>query len=114
MLILDSNILIYSLQREYQYMRDYFQGKEFFCSIMSKVEVLGYHKLSSQEKTAFEILFSKINLIPVTEEIVERSIHLKQIQKLTLGDALIAATALEFDAELVTANKKDFQWIKNL
>lgn len=86
--ILDSNILIYSLQREYQYVRDYFQGKDFSRSIISKVEVLGYHKLSNQEKNAFEVLFSKISLIAVIEEIIERAIHLKQEQRLTLGDAL--------------------------
>jgi len=33
---------------------------------------------------------------------------------MSLGDAIIAGTALEHGLTLVTANVKDFQWIPNL
>ncbi|VEN73119.1 Twitching motility protein PilT (fragment) [Candidatus Desulfarcum epimagneticum] len=33
---------------------------------------------------------------------------------MSLGDSLIAATALVYDLKLATANVKDFLWIKRL
>ena len=33
---------------------------------------------------------------------------------MSAGDALIAATALEFDLEVYTRNVSDFDWIPNL
>jgi len=39
---------------------------------------------------------------------------LRQRQKLTLGDALIAATCLEQGYTLATANIGDFGWIEEL
>ena len=39
---------------------------------------------------------------------------LRQLRKMTLGDALIAATALVHQLTIVTHNQKDFVWIPNL
>ena len=39
---------------------------------------------------------------------------LRQWQKLTLGDTLIAATCLEQGCTLATANIEDFSWIEEL
>jgi len=39
---------------------------------------------------------------------------LKQQRKISLGDAIIAATALEHSLQLVTRNSKDFAWIDEL
>ncbi len=33
---------------------------------------------------------------------------------MSLGDAIIAATALEYNATLVTRNTSDFDWISDL
>jgi predicted nucleic acid-binding protein len=42
------------------------------------------------------------------------AIQLRQSRKLTLGDALIAATCMEQGGTLATANVGDFSWIKEL
>jgi predicted nucleic acid-binding protein len=78
------------------------------------VEVLGYHSLKSGEKAELENFFSRLNLIyPVAEEF-QRAIELRQKHAMSLGDALIAATALTHALTLATHNTKDFTWIKSL
>lgn len=45
---------------------------------------------------------------------MEQAVKLRQLRKMTLGDALIAGTALVFGLTLVTRNVDDFQWIAGL
>ena len=80
----------------------------------TKVETLGYHKLSDKEKKFLNLLFDRINVITLDDEIITSAIHLKQHRKTSLGDALIAATALTKKLTLVTNNTDDFENIKGL
>lgn len=114
MYLLDSNILIYALQAEHQQLRDLITKKKSVCSIISKIEVLGYHKLVKGEKEALEYFFSNITITPLNSEIAQLAIELRQERKLSLGDAIIAATALFNKAELLTANTNDFNGISKL
>lgn len=114
MYLLDSNILIYALQAEHQALRKLISKKESCCSIISKIEVLGYHKLSKDEKEAFGYLYRDINILPLSSETAQLAIELRQEKKKSLGDAIIAATAILNQAELLTANTKDFSEISNL
>lgn len=41
-------------------------------------------------------------------------ISIRQQRKLSAGDAIIAATALHYDIELLTRNIDDFEWIPEL
>ena len=45
---------------------------------------------------------------------IERAIKLHQQKNMKLGDAIIAATALEYDIPLVTRNESDFKHIAGL
>lgn len=85
-----------------------------FISIISKIEVLGYHKLSEKEKHALLAFFNNASIIGLSEGITNKSIFLRQKYKLTLGDAIIAATALENGLELITRNRADFKHITGL
>ncbi len=114
MLLLDSNILIYALLPKHQKLRDFLRQKEWACSIVSKIEVLGYNKFTNDELAAFHSLFDNVNILPLTSEIADTAIRLRQTKKMSLGDSIIAATSLAYHAELLTANTKDFDWIENL
>jgi hypothetical protein len=50
----------------------------------------------------------------MTEAIARRAIGLRQTKSISLGDSLIAGTALEHELGLVTRNAKDFARIDNL
>lgn len=50
----------------------------------------------------------------IDSSIITRAIQLKQIRRMSVGDAIIAATALVNDFDLYTHNVQDFRWIEGL
>ncbi len=113
-MILDSNIIIYSTKPEHAFLRNFIAKNSPLVSAVSYVEVLGYHKLTSLEKELFEQFFRSTRILPISKEVTARAVQLRQTKKMTLGDALIAATALVNNAVLVTNNTADFDWIDEL
>lgn len=83
-------------------------------SIISRVEVLGWHRLADAERSAFEALFRLLDIVHPTSATFETAIRLRQTRKMTLGDALIAATALERGLTLATRSVDDFRHVAGL
>jgi toxin FitB len=46
--------------------------------------------------------------------LIDAAVGLRRQRKMSLGDSLIAATALAQGLTLVTRNIRDFQWIETL
>jgi predicted nucleic acid-binding protein len=114
MVLADSNILIYAIQPEHAKLRQWLLDTLPKVSIVSRVEILGYHKLQEAEKGALAELLDTLELVYLTPACYEIAIQLRQRRKLTLGDALIAATCLDREYRLATANTGDFDWIEEL
>ena len=112
--MLDSNFIIYAAKPEYPGLRRLIAARSPAVSVVSKVEVLGYHKLTAAERLHFEAFFAAAEVLPITDSVVGRAVALRQTRKMSLGDALVAATALEFGRELLTRNVKDFAWVTGL
>jgi toxin FitB len=113
-MLLDSNIIIYAIQPEFQRLRNWINEHQITLSAINLVEVLGYHRLTAADKQDFEELFSCATVYPVSQENIETAIDLRQQRKMSLGDALIAATALEHHQTLATRNTSDFNWVEEL
>jgi len=114
MIILDSNIVIYSALPENEPLREFITVESPVVSVITRVEVLGFHDLITAHKEYFESFFASACELPISDEIIDKAIELKQHRNISLGDSLIAATALENSLVLATANIKDFQWIDAL
>lgn len=114
MILLDSNLLIYSVQKEHDALRQWILTIQPAYSIISKVEVLGYWNLSLEQAQAIAAVLSPMREISLTSRQCERAITLRQQRKMSLGDALIAATAIDHELTLATRNTKDFDWISGL
>jgi len=114
MIIFDTNIIIYSAKQEYIGLRPLFFSPNSLISAISKVEVLGFHSLDDGEKLYFESIFKTIKVLPIDFEIIDKAIELRQQKKMSLGDSIIAATSLVFDAELYTRNISDFKHISDI
>lgn len=52
--------------------------------------------------------------MPVSDAVVQQAVKLRQAKKMTLGDALVASTALVHGHTIATRNAKDFSGIPGL
>jgi len=114
MMLLDSNIIIYTAQPENAFLQQFIEENTPSVSAISYVEVLGFHKIAPDDKLHFEQFFATASMIPITQAILDHAVKLRQSKKMSLGDSLVAGTALTYDLALVTRNTKDFNWIPNL
>lgn len=113
-MLLDSNIIIHAALPEYGALQDFIAKHAPAVSAISRVEVLGYHLLTQQDRSEFEEFFAAATVLPVSDLVITKAIELRQVRKLKLGDALIAGTALAHGLTLVTKDTQDFQWIDGL
>ncbi len=114
MRLLDSNIIIYATLSENEWLREWLETEPLAVSQISRVEVLGYHLLKEEERRDLAGFLDALLVIPITAEITDRAIALRQQRKMGLGDSLVAGTALEAGCELVTRNMEDFRWVEGL
>lgn len=113
-MLLDSNTIIYAALPEHESLRKFLTQQIYFVSAISYVEVLGYHQLTAANKEYFKAFFHNTTTLPVCEKVIQKASSLRQQKKMSLGDAIVAATALVHDLTLVTHNIKDFEWIEEL
>jgi len=113
-MILDSNIFIYAVQPEYVDLRNWCSQRNLSASEITRLEVLGYHNLSETDERDLTRLFALTTLHPVSSTVINGAISLRQQRNISVGDAIIAATALLHRQTLVTRNIDDFGWIDGL
>lgn len=113
--LIDTNILIYyfngSLSVSAKEIITAMFNDHFNISVISKMEFLGFSRFDAHEKREAAKFVSYATVLPLSEAIVDRTIELKQAGKIKLPDAIIAATALCHNLNLVTHNVKDFAGI---
>ena len=112
MICFDTNIIIYIANRTLE--ESIIQNEPIIYASILRIEALGYQNIRSIEEQRIKELLATITEIPLTEPIIENAVRLRQQKKMSLGDAIVAATALENDGELWTANTDDFAGIDNL
>lgn len=112
MILLDSNLFVYLSTRT---LTGASLGKNIPAhASVTRIESLGYDNLSVAEASYLRNLFARSIELDLTKPIADRAIELRQQKRMSLGDAIIAATALEHNLELWTANEKDFATITEL
>ena len=112
MIILDSNLFIYLSKGRLD--SKIVADTDISHASVTRIEALGYPILPVNELLLLNKLFEESYEWPLTDAVVGRAVTLRQARRMTLGDSIIAATALESDCELWTANDSDFQGIENL
>ncbi len=113
-MLLDSNIIIYSAQPENAQLRAFIAEHTPAVSALSYLEVLGYHRLTEQQRQYFEEFFQLAQVLPIAQDVLTQAATLRQQRRMTLGDAVIAGTALVYELILITRNVDDFRWITEL
>ena len=115
MKLIDSNILIYSGEPQFApILLPFVTNPTNFVSIVSHVETLGYHSIKSKQVVYFENLFRILQTLSIDEMVVKEAIRVRQLKKISLGDAFIAATAIVHGLEIISRNTSDFSGISGL
>jgi hypothetical protein len=113
-MLLDSNIIIYAAQPQHAHLRAFAAEHVPAVSVVSLVEVLGFHRLQPSDRALFEGFFRAAEILPLSDAVVQQAIRLRQQRKVSLGDSIVAATALHHRRTQVTRNTDDFRWIPDL
>lgn len=119
-LILDTSILIDHLRRKdrvHTILAEITRaGYEGAISIITHTELYAGKSVWQDEslKMILDKLCSGFNIIQIDIHLSESAGKIRAYYNLSLGDSIIAATAIENDYELVTLNEKDFKKIPDL
>jgi predicted nucleic acid-binding protein len=112
MILLDTNIAIYLAQGALD--ATIIASDDIAFATISHVEALGYHRLVVAEQSRLVSIFKNAEDIDLSAKVVNIAIELRQSKNMGLGDAIVAASAIEAGLVLWTANTKDFEHIENL
>jgi len=112
--ILDSNIAVYLLQGLLTKNVSLFLRKVLKqiaqLSLISKIELLCW----DEESSLIENFIDDSIILPISDEIVVKTIEIRRKYKTKLPDAIIAATAIIYNCKLITGNENDFRKIEEL
>lgn len=111
-LFVDTNVLI-NLAEGRSGVDQYLESNNLFVSVVSEIELLGWHKITTSQKNYFKSLLNDCSVVGITNPVKELSIQLKQKHKVKLPDAIIAASALHLGTPLLTFDK-GFEKFKDL
>lgn len=115
MYLIDTNILIYSGDPAYApLLLPFVTDTANSVSLVSHIETLGFQRITPAQINYFSHLFKILQILPIDSAIAQEAILIRQNRKMTLGDAIIAATALVHNLEIVTRNITDFTGIPNI
>jgi predicted nucleic acid-binding protein len=85
-----------------------------FISVITRMELLSWKSLNPKDEEVIKEFISDSIVFSLEESIINRTILLRKSFAIKLPDAIIAATALVHDMQLITHNLKDFTNIPGL
>jgi len=115
---LDTNSIIYFLQG-YKELTSVFEnierGKALpLISVITKIELLSFPDLTAKDEMRIKELFDNLEVIGLSDEVIEESVKVRKQFHLKVPDAIIAASCLVNKGVLVTRDKAGFRKVKNL
>ena len=113
-MLLDSNIILHAAREEHTALREFIQAHAPAVSVISRIEVLGYHKLNEADREFLQRFFQSAEIRPLSQTVVQSAIDLRSRRRMSLGDSIIAGTAIIHERTLVTRNIDDFRWIEEI
>ncbi len=102
--LLDTNVLI-ALDANHPKVVSRIDGITAHISFVSEIELLSFRGLTSKQRNHLKEMISHFTVIDVSAPIKNRTIELRIKHNIKLPDALIAATSIEYQLPLITADK---------
>lgn len=116
--LIDTNILIYVFSNRLSFViterMNRFFKESFIISAINQMEFLGWKGATPEQFQQAIDFLHYARILPVDSAVIDKTIALKREIKIKLPDAIIAATCLVNDLDLLTRNVKDFIGIDSL
>lgn len=113
--LMDTNIVIDAMGNIMpDQTKKFVAGLTPIVSSVTYMETLGWHKASSLQLAPLQRFMGIATILPIDQEVIEKTVIIRQEKKIGLGDAIIAATAIVHNLTLVTRNTSDFKSIAEL
>ncbi len=101
----DTNIIVYLLDGNKR-ISELLDGNEVYISFITQLELFGKRNLTKDEKRKIEGFINQCIVIDINAAIKQKVIALREKYPIKLPDAIIAATAMEYDMPLFTSDKQ--------
>jgi predicted nucleic acid-binding protein len=75
-------------------------------SQISRMELLGFAGISDREQSAIEALLVQLQVLSISPAVESETIALRRTKRIKLPDAIIAATAIANDLQVLTLDKE--------
>ena len=99
----DTNAILYVMKKN-PCMKQFLKFS-FGISIITEMELLSFRSITNDEENLTRKLIAKCKNFALSNNIKECAIILRRSYGTKLPDAIVAATAIEFGAPLITADK---------
>ena len=104
-IVADTNIVVYLLDGNTR-IAELLEGKEVYLSFITELELFGKRTLTNAEKKKILSFLDQCIIIDINASLKQTIIEVRERYKLKLPDAIIAATAIEYNLPLFTADKQ--------
>ena len=74
----------------------------YYVSVISEMELLSYPDLTADAESQIRSFLAGLTIVELTEDVKKAAIRLRREHGLKLPDAIVAASAIVLDAELLT------------
>lgn len=88
-------------------------ASKFMFRLSQELELLGYQEITEEEHRRINQFLGECTIININKQIKERTIQIKQNQKVKLPDSIIAATSQYLDIPLFTSDN-DFKNVEGI
>ncbi|WP_300602112.1 type II toxin-antitoxin system VapC family toxin [Niabella sp.] len=92
----------------------FFTIEQPIISVITQIEVLGFEIPNKKEEKLLRDFVSIAMILPLNLQVASKTIDIKKNIRIKLPDAVISATALQFNLILLTRNVSDFKNITGL
>ena len=117
--ILDTNVVIDYVQGHFPDKENAFIESLLFAntpnlSFITEIEILCWKHAKEEDVEQYKKFIANSKVIELYNNIKQKAIDIRRNHKIKLPDAIIAATALVCDLELITRNVEDFEDVADL
>lgn len=116
--LIDTNVAIYYfgllLTSNSEIFLDEILKSKYYISVINRIELLGSKNLDKTEQIALDSFIENAEILNLDEEIILETIKIRKKFTVKLPDAVIAATCIVNNCQLLTNNTKDFAKITGL